>query len=262
MTDILVCGDPHAKPGVSNRRFTWLGKVLAAIQPDVFVMMGDHADMESLSSYDGSSLTGGSRAKKSFEGRRYKLDVEAAVEALDRIHVELQKAGRKRPRRVALGGNHDEQRITRAVENVPELDGVLSIRDFQFDHFGYDYVPFLQAEDINGFLFSHYLTSGVLGKPVGGEHPAANLLKTQHTSCVVGHSHLFNEAHRTSANGKRIQAFVAGCYLDPQQREGYAGNANFLWSKGLLLMRDVDGGLARGGFEWIPVGKIMKEFSE
>lgn len=260
--DLLIIGDAHAKPGVSNRRFTWLGKLICALQPDVVVDMGDWGDCPSLSSYDGSKLTGSNSPKRSFEGASYKKDIEASVEARDRIHVELQKAGRKRPRRIALGGNHDDQRISRALENVRELEGVISVADHQREAYGWEHVPFLDAIDVGGFLFSHYYVSGSKGQPVSGEHPAANLLKTQHTSCVAGHSHMFNEAHRTSANGKRIQAFVAGCYLDPQQKEHYAGPANWMWSKGLLLMRDVDGGLARGGFEWIPIGKIMKEFSE
>jgi hypothetical protein len=260
--DLIVVGDPHAKPGVSNRRFTWLGKVICDLKPDAVVLMGDHADMESLSSYDGSALTGSTRPKKSFEGRRYNLDVEAAVEALDRVHVELQKAGRKRPRRIALGGNHDEERISRAVQNVPELEGVLSLKDFQFDKYGYEYVPFKDVFELGGFGFSHFMSSGVMGKPVGGEHPAANLLKTQYTSCVVGHSHVFNEAHRTSAKGKRIQAFVSGCFLDPTQTEHYAGPANAMWSKGLLYMRDVDNGLCRGGYDWITMTRIMKAYSQ
>lgn len=259
--DVLVIGDAHAKPGVSQRRFTWLGKYLAAAQPDVVVDIGDWADMPSLSSYDGSKLTGNNSPKRSFEGASYKRDIEASVEASDRVHVELQKAARKRPRRIALGGNHDDERINRALQNVRELEGVISVRDHQREDYGWDHIPFLEAIDVGGFLFSHYFVSGSMGRPTAGEHPAATLLKTQHHSCVAGHSHMFNEAHRTSANGKRIQAFVAGCFLDPTQIEHYAGPANHLWSKGLLLMRDVDGGLARGGFEWIPVGKLMKEFA-
>jgi len=259
--NILVGGDPHAKPGVSQRRFTWLGKVINDLKPDAVVLMGDHADMESLSSYDGSALTGSTRPKASFEGRRYKLDVEAAVEALDRIHIELQKAGRKRPRRIALGGNHDEERISRAVQNVPELRGVLSVADLQFDPYGYEYVPFKDVIDVGGFSFSHFFGSGVMGKAVGGEHPAANILKTQYTSCVAGHSHLFNEAHRTSPKGKRVQAFVAGCFLDPDQWEDYAGPANYMWSKGLLLMRDVDKGACLGGYDWITMDRIQKAYA-
>lgn len=259
--DILVIGDSHAKPDVSNRRFTWLGKVIVDLKPDVVVDMGDWTDMASLSSYDGSKLTGGGSSKLSFEGRSYRKDVDAGIDARERVHVELQKAGRKRPRRIALGGNHDDQRISRALENVRELEGVIAIGDHQRELFGWEHIKFLDVTEVGGFHFSHYFGSGLLGKPVGGEHPAANLLRTQYTSCVAGHSHLFNEAHRTSPNGKRVQAFVAGCYLDPKQWEGYAGPANYMWSKGLLYMRDVDNGVCRGGYDWISMDRIEKAYA-
>ena len=258
--DILNIGDAHAKREEPQRRFTWLGKLIVDLKPDVVVDMGDWGCMPSLSSYDGSKLTGGGSSKLSFEGRSYAKDIEASVEARDRVHVELQKAGRKRPRRIALGGNHDDQRISRALQNVRELEGVISIADHQREAYGWEHIPFLDLVDVGGFVYSHYFTSGVMGRPVGGEHPAAALLKTQYRSCVAGHSHLFNEAHRTSGS-KRVQAFVAGCFLDPNQREDYAGPANHMWSKGLLLMRDVEGGVCRGGFEWIPIARIQKAYA-
>lgn len=259
--DILFIGDAHARKNVSNRRFTWLGKVICDLKPDVVIDAGDWGDCPSLSSYDGSKLTGNGQSKRSFEGRSYRDDIEASVEARDRVHVELQKAGRKRPRRIALGGNHDDQRISRALENVRELEGVISVRDHQREEYGWEHIPFLEQIEVGGFNFSHYFTSGVMGKPVGGEHHAANLLKSQYKSCVAGHSHLFNEAHRSSGS-KRVQAFVGGCFLDPNQTEDYAGPANSMWSKGLLYMRDVDNGLCRGGYDWITMTRIMKAYSQ
>lgn len=259
--NILVIGDAHSKPGIPQRRFDWLGSLICDLKPDVVVDMGDWADMESLSSYDGSSLTGSGAKKKSFEGRSYKRDIEVAVEARDRIHLKLQAAGRKRPRRVALGGNHDDERLRRAVNLVPELVGVIDTRDFQLEEYGWERVPFGAATTIGGFEFKHYFTSGLMGKPTGGEHPAANLLKTQYRSCVAGHSHLFNEAHRTSNGGKRVQAFVAGCYLDPQQHEDYAGPANDMWSRGLLLLKGTSEGVAQDGWEWISIDKVRKNYA-
>jgi len=260
--NILVIGDAHAKPSVSNRRFDWLGSLLLDLRPDVVVDMGDWADMESLSSYDGSTLTGGQRKTKSFEGRSYKADIAVAVEAKDRIHMKLQAAGRKRPRRIALGGNHDDERLARAVNLVPELGGMVTTKDFQHETYGWEYIPFGRAVSVGGFEFKHYFTSGLMGKPTGGEYPAANLLKTQYRSCIAGHSHLFNESHRTSNGGKRIQAFVAGCYLDPTQVESYAGPANSMWSKGLLYLRDCDDGVATGGWEWLTISRIQQEYSK
>ena len=66
----LVIGDAHAKPGVSNDRFEWLGKLVIRVRPDVVINMGDWADMASLCLYD--------KGKRSYEGRRYLEDIEAA----------------------------------------------------------------------------------------------------------------------------------------------------------------------------------------
>lgn len=257
--DILVIGDAHAKPGISNKRFDWLGSLIVDIKPDVVVDMGDWADMESLSSYDGAKLTGGTNHKVSFEGRRYKADIEAAVEARDRVHTKLQRAGRKRPRRIALGGNHDDERIHRVLSGYPELIDIIGMNDMQHEAYGWEYCPFGESALVGGFEFKHYFTSGLMGKPTGGEYPAAQLLKTQYRSCVAGHSHLFNEAHRTSNGGKRIQAFVAGCYLDVDQWENYAGPANDMWSRGLLHLQDVYDGVA-GSWTWISLDKLRKTY--
>jgi hypothetical protein len=260
--NILVIGDAHARPGVSNDRFSHLGKIIVDLQPDVVVDMGDWADMESLCSYDGSTLTGGSVKKTSFEGRRYKADIEVAVEARDRVHQALQAAGRKRPRRIALGGNHDDDRFQRVKSLVPELEGIIDVKDLQIESYGWERIPFGQSVDLGGFEFKHYFTSGVMGRPTSGEYPAAQLLKSQFRSCVAGHDHIFNEAHRTANGGRRIQAFKAGCFLDPEQTESYAREANDMWSKGLLFMQGVQDGVCTDGFLWLSAKAIKREYSK
>lgn len=259
--NIVVIGDSHAKPGVSNRRFDWLGDLILDLKPDHVVDMGDWADMESLSSYDGSSLTGNKPKTRSFEGRRYKDDIEAGVDARDRIHRKLQAAGRVRPKRWSLGGNHDDERIERAINNVTELEGVIGIEDHMRREYGWEHIPFLDPLDLGGFNFQHYFTTGVMGRPIGGENPAVTHLKTQFSSCVGAHSHLFNEAHRDSNNRGRIQSFIAGCYLDPTQKESYAGPANRMWDKGILFMKGVEKGYCHDGFEWITMKSIQEAYA-
>ena len=73
----LVIGDTQVKPGISLAYLSWIGKYIVDKRPDVIVMIGDFADMPSLSSYD----TG----KKSFEGRTYKADIRAAIKGMDTL---------------------------------------------------------------------------------------------------------------------------------------------------------------------------------
>lgn len=258
--DITVIGDSHARRGISQRRFDWLGELLLDLKPDVVVDMGDWTDMPSLSSYDGSRLTGDVRPKAKFHGRNYKEDINAGIEAREKVQEKFNRAGRKRPHRVSLGGNHDDDRIKRALDFVPELVGTISVDDHLRKEYGWEHVPFLEPFQCGGFTFQHYFESGLMGKAIGGEYPATSHLKKQFGSCVAGHSHLFDESHRKTANRGRVQAFVAGCYLDPLQVEDYAGNANWMWDRGILVMKDVQKGFCHGGFQWISVEAVQRAY--
>lgn len=242
MVDILCIPDSHAKPGVSNNRFTLAGKFIMDRRPDIIVNIGDFADMESLCSYD--------KGKRSFEGRRYKKDIEAANDALDKLMapiVEYNKQQarnnkkRYKPRLVFLTGNHC-QRINRVTELQPEMDGTISINDIKFDKYGWEVHPFLEVVNIEGVHFSHYFTTGVMGKAVSGETPALKLIRTQMSSCVQGHIHTRDFAERVDADGRRVQGLVVGCYLEKDQYEAYAGAANKLWWKGLVMLNNVKNG--------------------
>jgi predicted phosphodiesterase len=245
---ILVIGDAHAKPGVSNRRFDWLGKFIADTKPDVVVDIGDWADMESLSSYD--------KGKRSFEGRRYKKDVEAALDARERVNYGMRSMPR-RPTLIALTGNH-EDRIARAAQSSPELHGTLKITDVQQSPL-WRFIPFLETYHHSGFAFQHYFTTGILGKAQAGESPALNLIRKQIQSCVMGHTHLFDYAERRTATGKKFQAFVAGCYLDPLQWEEYAGPTNKFWWRGLLLLENAKDGYAES-WRRVGIGDLQREY--
>jgi hypothetical protein len=125
----LVIPDVQVKPGHDTAFLTRIGQYAVDKKPDVLVCIGDFADMPSLSSYD--------VGKKSFEGRRYRADIEAtrlAMEALVQPIVEYNERAKKQhrerysPRMVLTLGNH-EDRITRVVESDPKLDGTISLAD-------------------------------------------------------------------------------------------------------------------------------------
>lgn len=242
--NILVVGDSHVRPGISTERFKWLADYAFEKEADIVVDMGDWADMPSLSSYD--------IGKKSYEGRRYLKDVEAAVGARAVFAEELAKLNRQNvrghktryaPKKVALGGNHCEGRIARVVEEDPKLEGLIDFyKDLGYEQYGWEYVPYRTPVDIQGFTFCHYFASGVMGRPIGGEMPALSILRKQFTSCVAGHSHLLDIAHRTRPNGTRIWGLVAGCFLAEEQWEDYAAEANKLWWRGVVLLKGAENG--------------------
>ncbi len=231
----LVIPDAHAHYQHNNRRADWIGQLIADERPDVVVNLGDTWDMPSLSGYD--------KGKRSFQGRTYTADINAGLEFEDRLWRPLRRAKRKTPARYFFIGNHEE-RIDRAIEQQPELEGIISYNDLDLNRrydevIGYDgSTP--GTKTIDGVLYSHYLVSGVLARPIGGDKIATSLANKKYTSCTVGHSHLFDYAVRTRANGKKFMCLSAGCCFD--NRHAFAGQANDLYWQGVIIKNNVEDG--------------------
>lgn len=246
---IMVLPDVQAKPGTDFSYLMRIGQYMVEKKPDVVVCIGDFADMQSLSSYD--------KGKKSFEGRRYKRDVEAAIEAMSAFLTPLvdYNATAKRiykPRMVLTLGNHEE-RILRAINEDPKLDGVLSIDDLKYKDFGWEVIPFLEVIVIEGVAFSHYFTTGTMGRPAGTA--AAQLRKTSMSS-VAGHQQGKQIAYATRADGSTITSIIAGsCYEHDEDYLGAQGNRH--WRGCLMLHEVIDGAFDE---MWVSLGYINKRY--
>lgn len=226
----LIIPDSHAHPDYNNNRYTWLGKFIADLKPDVVVDIGDWFDMSSLCHYD--------RGTRGFEGRRYQRDIEAGIEAQDRLLTEVRKRKKKLPRFVRTLGNH-ENRITRAANVDAVLEGTLSLDDLQSKEYLWEAYPFLEPVDIDGVDYCHYFTSGVMGRPIGGEHPAYSMLSKRFKSSTQGHTHTYDYAIRSRGN-RHIHGLVCGVFQDYEA--DYAGPANKMWRKGVTIKRHVQDG--------------------
>ena len=233
----LVIPDSHAQPGVSNERFTWLGKFIVKHQPDVIVNIGDMADMKSLSSYDVGTL--------SSEGRRYVDDIAAFNDAMAKLMKPIidynrrQKKNKKpmyKPRMVFCLGNH-ENRIIRAYNEDPKYFGTISIDDLHIKQYGWEIYPFCTPVIIDDIAYSHYFPSGVMMRPVGGANHARRLLMTQFMSATAGHSHLRDFAEQVNSGGRRFCGMVVGCYFEHE--EDWAKGANAMYWRGIVLKKNV-----------------------
>lgn len=259
MTTLLIIPDSHATPTHNNDRFTWLGRLILDRKPDIIVNIGDMADMPSLCSYD--------KGKKSFEGRRYKKDIESVIDAQEKLFAPINEYNQRqketrhrqyRPELFLTTGNH-EARISRAVESQAELEGTISVEDLRYKDFGWTVIPYLEPLILEGVAFCHYFSSGVMGKAIGGEHQAHSLIMKKHMSCVQGHTHTRDFCERVTADGRRIMSLVVGCYLDEDQHEDYAGEANKLWWRGVVMLHDVQDGQFEP--EFISVKKIKESYA-
>lgn len=233
----LVIPDVQAKPG---HDFTYLNKIghyIVEKKPDVIVQIGDFADMPSLSTYD--------QGKKSFEGKRYKNDIEAAKEAMDALlepmwtfnaNAKKNKEKQYKPRMVLTLGNH-ENRINRAVNDDPKLDGVLAVGDLAYAEYGWEVVPFLDVCVIDGIAYSHYFTTGLMGRPVT---TAQACLTKKHMSCIQGHQQGLQIATGYKADGSKITSVIAGsCYEHDEDYMSFQGNKHW---RGFLVAHDVKDG--------------------
>ncbi len=231
----LVIPDCQVKAGVLLEHLEWAGRYICEKRPDVVVMIGDFADMPSLSSFD--------KGKKSFEGRRYKTDITAARKGMETLLTPLAKEKGYKPRLVLTMGNHEE-RINWAVDSDPKLDGTISQDDLGYAADGWEVVPFLKPICIDGIMYAHYFTSGPMGRPVAS---AAALLTKKHQSCVMGHVQQRQIAYATKANGKQITGLFAGAFY--QHSESYLGpQGNQHW-RGLWVLHEVHD----GSFDEMPV---------
>lgn len=245
----LVIGDSHAKPGVNNNRFIWAGRLAVDIRADVIIDIGDWWDMESLSSYD--------KGKKSFEGRRYKADIDAGIDAMDKLCGEIAKENGYNPKLIRTKGNHEE-RILKAVNNSPELEGVIGHHDLKSDEYGFKEYEYMIPVVTDGIAACHIYASGIMGRPISGENPAASVLAKKAMSCVFGHSHVLDFATRNNAMGKRMSAVNVGCFFEHD--ESYAGRqVNRMWDRGLTVLNEVQAG--EFDFQWISMAAIKKRYS-
>ncbi len=247
----LVIPDPHACPGHHNKRAEWLGKLINDVKPEVVVCLGDTADMPSLCSYD--------RGTKSFQGRTYRADIDAHADFQDRLWSTVRSSKKKLPLRITLIGNH-EQRIERAINIQPELEGVISYDDLDLERY-YDEVVHYNgstpgAITIDGVCYSHFMVSGVAGRPVGGEHAAYSLLAKQYSSCVVGHTHTLDYCVRTRSDGRKIAGLVAGCFSD--WFHSYAGDGGRLWWRGVCILKNVEDG--EYDLETVSLDRMQSEY--
>ena len=230
--NLLVIGDPHAHPDYDNSRFTTLGKYIAREKPQIIVCIGDMADMPSLSSYD--------RGTKGFEGRRYKKDISAAIDAQKKLFAPINKVRGYKPKLHMCIGNH-EDRIVRAVNTTPELDGAIGLHDLKYEDFGWKVTPFKRSVVIQGISFSHYFTSGVAGRPISSVHIGHALVTKLHCSAVQGHSHLFNHSEQTRPDGQKIFGLSAGCFSHPKYTESWCQDTEYQWWRGVIMLEGLDG---------------------
>jgi len=236
---IGVLPDVQAKHGQNFTFLGYTGRYFAEKKPDVILCGGDFADMPSLSTYEKAGSMG-------YEGQRYRNDILAAHHAMKALMTPIQeemKATGWKPRLIMLYGNH-ENRINRAIEETPKLDGVIGLPDLEYERWGWEVIPFLQPIVIGGVSFCHYFCSGIMGRPIT---TAKALLTKKFMSCFAFHQQGYEKAHAFRGDGVMLTAIISGsCYLHSEEYLNHQTNNHF---RGFHMLHDV----VDGTFEEIPI---------
>lgn len=233
MTSHILIPDVQSKPNVPNHHLRWIGQYIADKRPDVIIQIGDFDDLPSLSSYD--------KGKLSFEGRRYRKDIDAGKRAMDQLVIPFAGLARYKPRMVLTLGNH-EQRIIRAIESIAELEGTISYDDLGYKQYGWEVHDFLEVVTIDGIAYSHFFPRSGNGRVVqtrtGAPSARAQLIR-EGRSCTAGHAQGIDIAC-LPLQGRLQWGLIAGsCYL---HKETYlSAQGNTCWN-GVILKQGVKRG--------------------
>jgi hypothetical protein len=231
----VVFSCAHTKPEISNERFTWLAKFLFDIKPDYVVDLGDGADMASLNSYD-------TRKPEAIVSQSYEADINTYNDAQERLRHEFVKNRKKRPAFYGFEGNH-ENRIKTAISYDPRVEGEsygISFKHLNTNKWFNEYHEYENSApaiyNYDGVDYAHYIGAGNYGRALSGVHHAFALIQKRYRSATVGHSHKRGVYFKDEANSVGL---VAGCYKGGA--EGWAGQSNTEWWKGVVIKRQIDG---------------------
>ncbi len=250
----LILPDTQIAPGVPLEHIGWAAQAIVDYKPDVIVMIGDWADMPSLSSYE---KPGGLK----LEGARIKEDIDVANEAAKTLVAPMEaesarlRAGHKKrwePRRVFLKGNH-EDRLDRVAKNDAKFEGVLSSDQIVLP--GFEVHPYLAIVEIDGIHYSHYFSNQHSGRPVGGS--IDNRLNKIGRSFVQGHEQGFLYGVRQFPGSVTRHGLVAGSfYLHDEDYRGRQCNGEW---RGIVVLNEVN----NGSYDIMPLsmGYLRRKYS-
>lgn len=229
----VLLPDTQNKPGAPNDHVEWAAKWIAEHGADEIIIGGDWWDMPSMGAYDRP----GSRA---MEGARYRKDIDAGNAAFERFVAPLKRSRVwRKARKRFLFGNH-EDRVTRAVNETPKLEGAISLDDM--DTQGFERHAFLEVVPVDGVHYSHYFQSAHSPRAISGE--VTRRIAEIGESFAQFHEQGFRYGQRIYPTGKIRHGIVAGSFY--QHDEGYRGPQGRTaghWS-GIVVLNDVrDGNL-------------------
>lgn len=240
----LVVGDAHVDEHQDLERFTALGKFLRATKPDNLVLIGDFLSLNCLSAWDRDK-------RQKMEGARYRAELEAGNEALDRIG--------KLPsctNRIFVEGNH-EDRLTRYLAIDPVFHGVVDVeQDLDLRARGFSWVPYKSDIVLGGVSFTHCPINGV-GRAISNPNVAQKALRLYSNSVVFGHTHTLDHAAEHRHGSPHLQqALSVGCFFEHVDEYAKGSITNY-W-RGLVMLDQYSEN--RFDITTLSMSRLLKEY--
>lgn len=232
----VVIPDTQVTPNVPTDHLVWAGRYIrdhCKGERTRISMIGDHWDMESLSSYD--------QGKRAAEGRRVRADFEAGNRAFEVLNESM--GDDPLWDKHFFFGNH-EDRITRYVDDHAELEEFLSL-DNCITPTEWERHEYLQPVWLDGVAYSHYFYHPNTGRAYSGENMEARIKQVGH-SFVMGHQQGLKMGMHYAAGKQRFGLVAGSYYQHDEDYKGPQGNAHW---RGIVVLNNVEG----GSFDPMPV---------
>jgi hypothetical protein len=215
----------------------WAARAVIDYKPDVIVVIGDFADMSSLSCHE-------KPGSKHTVNQNVKADFDAANEAFERFASPIQaeidriaKNHRRRwtPERHFLFGNH-ENRISNALNAEPKFEGLFGLETFKTP--GFERHDFLRIVELDGIKYCHYFPQPYSGKAIGGT--IVSRLNNIGSSFVQGHQQGFLYASKQYPDHVK-HGLVCGRFYFENEHYRPADVQNSEWN-GIVVLNEVHDG--------------------
>lgn len=229
----IIIPDTQVRADSDTTHLEWVGQYIHdkfAGRSNITVRhMGDHWDFPSLSWYD--------RGKRTMEGKRLSVDIEAGNAGLERLTDPFIEDGFDQE---LHRGNH-ENRLWKAMEDNPQLDGALTFDALNDIELGWRVHEFLEVDRQDGVSYSHYFYHPNTGKPYGGANMTTRLGQIG-TSFVQGHQQGLLIGNRAVLGQLQWGITVGSCYTHHEVYKGPQGNAHW---RGIVVLYNAK----NGGFD-------------
>jgi hypothetical protein len=206
---ILIIPDVHV-PFEDVRAWDLMLSVARAIRPETIVVLGDFADMWSVSSHD--------------KDPRRKDNLESEMKSVAMRLDEIDSLGAAR--KVFCEGNHEERLTRYMTQRAPDVFEYVQFRKIQrLDERGWTWVPYREHHKIGKMFFTHDLGEA-------GAYAHARARGTMGGNVVIGHVHRMGVTYASTAEGTGHVSAAFGWLGDASEAKYLPAAKRAAWQLG------------------------------